>query len=355
MAKQAFSLLALMAILMFTRPLKASEISLQHHGVILQYHHVSTETPASTSVSPAQFAEHMQYLAEHHNVISLQDMLYKLARHQALPDKAVAITFDDGYANILHNAHPILQQHGFNYTVFINPALIGKESQQLSWEQVRQMKTDGVWFANHSNRHQHLLTRGDMTKDQWLASLREEILSAESKLQEELGYSLKYLAYPFGEYNSDLQALVKELGFIGLGQQSGAVAPYSDMTALPRFPAAGTYANLNTLKVKLSSLAMPSLYAPLDPELGPDNLQPQWTTKIDTTDIRPAQLACYFKGDKLDVIWEMEDVFALSLPAPLGPGRARVNCTAPSKQDRSRYYWLSQPFFVPTNDGLWLD
>ncbi|MBN7819139.1 polysaccharide deacetylase family protein [Bowmanella sp. Y26] len=346
---------ALLCLLLWSSTGIAADLTLQHHGVILQYHHVSTETPASTSVSPEQFAEHMQYLAENHNVISLQDMLYKLSRHQPLPDNAVAITFDDGYTNILQNAHPILQRHGFNYTVFINPALIGNESQQLSWKQVKQMQKDGVWFANHTNHHQHLLSRGDMSKAQWLANLKEEILSAESKLQEELGYSLRYLAYPYGEYNSDLQALVKDLGFIGLGQQSGAVAPFSDMTALPRFPAAGVYANLKTLKVKLSSLAMPSLYAPLDPELALDNLQPTWTTKIDTNDIRPAQLACYFQGKKLQPVWEMQDVFSLTMPTPLSAGRARVNCTAPSKQDPSRYYWHSQPFFVPTNDGRWLD
>lgn len=346
---------ALLSLILMSQILPASELTLQHHGVILQYHHVSTDTPASTSVSPEQFTEHMQYLAEHHNVISLQDMLYKLSRHQALPDNAVAITFDDGFTNILENAHPILQRHGFNYTVFINPALIGNESQQLSWQQVKQMQKDGVWFANHTNHHQHLLSRGNMSKAQWLANLKQEILSAEEKLQKELGYSLRYLAYPYGEYNSDLQALVKELGFIGLGQQSGAVAPYSDMTALPRFPAAGVYANLKTLKVKLSSLAMPSLYDPLNPELALDNLQPTWTTKIDTSDIRPTQLACYFQAKKLEPVWEMQDVFSLTVPTPLSAGRARVNCTAPSKQDPSRYYWHSQPFFVPTNDGRWLD
>ena len=39
--------------------------------VILQYHHVSTETPRSTSVSPQELEQHMAYLAEYHTVISL--------------------------------------------------------------------------------------------------------------------------------------------------------------------------------------------------------------------------------------------------------------------------------------------
>ncbi|GAB3014466.1 polysaccharide deacetylase family protein [Bowmanella dokdonensis] len=334
---------------------QAAPLPFDHHGVILQYHHVSTDTPAVTSLSPERFAEHMQYIADHHQVVPLPELIEKVKSGQALPEKAVAITFDDGFENILQNAHPILKKHGFNYTIFINPALIGTEAHQLTWEQVKQMQEEGVWFANHTNHHQHLLTRGDMNKEQWLAHLKTEIQTAEAMLEDKLGYSLKYLAYPFGEFNRDLQQLVRELGYTGFGQQSGAVAPYSDMTALPRFPAAGIYANLNSLKVKLASLAMPSLYEPLDPELSRDSLQPQWTTKIDTSDIRPKQLACYFRGDPLDIIWETPDVFSLTLPQPLTAGRARVNCTAPSIRDQSRYYWHSQPFFVPTAEGKWLD
>ncbi|WP_088331140.1 polysaccharide deacetylase family protein [Lacimicrobium sp. SS2-24] len=325
------------------------------HASILQYHHVSRHTPAVTSVSPEQFSEHMQYIAEHHTVLPLPELVKRLKKGEVLPENAVAITFDDGFQNILENAHPILTRHGFNYTVFINPALIGKEPQQLTWDEVRQMQREGVWFANHTDDHAHLLDRKGMSEAQWLAALKNALEQAEETLQQQLGYSLKYLAYPYGEYNSAIQALLREMGYIGFAQQSGAAAPYSDFTALPRYPSAGIYANLNTLKVKLSSLAMPVLSEPINPELHYHHRTPRWTTRIDLTDIRPAQLSCYFKGQPLAPEWVTADSFELHITTPLKPGRSRVNCTAPSKRSPGRYYWHSQPFFVATQDGKWLD
>lgn len=325
------------------------------HASILQYHHVSDKTPPITSVTPEQFAEHMQYIARNHTVLPLPELVASLRENKALPEKAVAITFDDGYRNILENGHPILKRHGFNYTIFINPALIGKEAHQLSWAEVRQMQKDGVWFANHTDDHGHLLDRKGLENDQWLAALKQDIQQAEAKLEQELGYSLKYLAYPFGEYNRAIQTLLDKMGYLGFAQQSGAVAPYSDFTALPRYPAAGIYANLDTLKVKLNSLAMPVLSKPIDPELEYDNRTPQWTTRIDLQDIRPSQLNCFFRGQPMKPEWVEPDSFYLEINKPLSPGRSRVNCTAPSKQDPKRYYWHSQPFFVATQEGKWLD
>ena len=172
------------------------------NGVVLVYHHVSTKTPPSTSISPAQFREHLDYLAKHHTVIPLGDMLNKLQTGHTLPDRAVAITFDDGYQNILQNGHPLLQEYGFSYTIFISPGSIGKQANQLSWEQVKQMHQQGVTFANHSFEHGHLLTRlpGE-TKSTWLSRVMADIQQAQAVLEQQLGEVPKWLAYPYGEYN----------------------------------------------------------------------------------------------------------------------------------------------------------
>ena len=127
------------------------------NAAILLYHHVSSSTPASTSISPETFKSHMEYLETHHTVVPLQDVVSAIQNNTTLPEKAVAITFDDGYANILDNAHPILAEMDFPYTVFINPNEIGVGPQQLTWEQVVAMHNDGVVFANHTLDHLHML------------------------------------------------------------------------------------------------------------------------------------------------------------------------------------------------------
>ena len=76
--------------------------NISYAAVILQYHHVSTDTPASTSIAPAQFEKHMQYLKDNgFTVVPLSKIVESVQNKQALADKTVAITFDDAYLDIL--------------------------------------------------------------------------------------------------------------------------------------------------------------------------------------------------------------------------------------------------------------
>ncbi len=65
------------------------------HPVILLYHHVSEETPASTSVSPAVFDQHLEYLAQHNfTVLPLGEIMLALQNDQPLPEKTIGLRFD---------------------------------------------------------------------------------------------------------------------------------------------------------------------------------------------------------------------------------------------------------------------
>ncbi|WP_338852735.1 polysaccharide deacetylase family protein [Alteromonas macleodii] len=333
-----------------------SSVSTTPNAAILLYHHVSSSTPASTSISPEAFKSHLEYLDAHHTVVSLQDVVSAIQHNTTLPENAVAITFDDGYANILDNAHPILADLGFPYTVFINPDEIGVGPKQLTWEQVIAMHNDGVVFANHTLDHLHMLNGEQaMGERAWLEKVWQNVESAEKKIEDKLDISLKYLAYPFGEYNTALANKLKAEGYIGFGQHSGAVGPSSDMQALPRFPAAGPYANLATLKTKLNSLAMPVTQSShKDPRMTTRNLSSPISLTIDSDDVRLTQVNCFFGGDPIETSLE-ENVLTFTLDETLPVGRSRVNCTAPSNAQSGRYYWYSTPFFVADENGNYPD
>jgi len=333
-----------------------SSLSTTPNAAILLYHHVSSSTPASTSISPEAFKSHMEYLDAHHTVVSLQDVVSAIQHNTTLPENAVAITFDDGYANILDNAHPILADLGFPYTVFINPDEIGVGPKQLTWEQVIAMHNDGVVFANHTLDHLHMLNGEQVMGERaWLEKVWQNVESAEKKIEDKLDISLKYLAYPFGEYNTALANKLKAEGYIGFGQHSGAVGPSSDMQALPRFPAAGPYANLATLKTKLNSLAMPVTQSShKDPRITARNLSSPISLTIDSDDVRLTQVNCFFGGDPIETSLE-ENVLTFTLDETLPVGRSRVNCTAPSNAQSGRYYWYSTPFFVADENGNYPD
>ena len=79
----------------------------------------------NVSATPAIFAEHMQFVEKHFNVISMRDMHNWLTEKRPLPKNPLLITFDDGYRDNLEFAFPILQQYGFPATIFLATNYIG--------------------------------------------------------------------------------------------------------------------------------------------------------------------------------------------------------------------------------------
>ncbi len=334
--------------------ISSSKVLARDNAVILLYHHVSESTPASTSVSPDTFEQHMAYLADNYTVLPLKDIVTALKDKQPLPNKVIAITFDDGFKNIYQNGHPVLSKYKLPYTVFINPDLVDKVNYHLSWDDMRAMAEQGASFANHNLRHEHLLSRQpNESDDAWLTRRISDIQAAEQLLEDNLGVKDKFFAYPYGEYSPELQARLTELGYVGFAQYSGAIASFSDFSALPRFPSAGIYANLDRLKVKMASLAMPVQNpSPSTPLVQSSPFTFEFSVQSD--DINNNQIACYFQGDRQKITINDELIrvdFKQSLPV----GRSRINCTAPSKREPSRYYWYSKPWFIPTENGDWPD
>ncbi|REG81432.1 polysaccharide deacetylase family protein [Marinomonas pollencensis] len=325
--------------------------SAQDYLPILQYHHVSKTTPASTSLTPAQFTEHMDYLkSAGFHVVDLKDALEKLKQHQSLPDKAVAITFDDSYRDIYLGGFPILKERGFPFTVFLNTKPIGRNHHFLTWEDIKEMEKSGGVFANHTINHPYMLRKEEgETNDQWLARMTNEVDTVETILNEQLGHSPKMLAYPYGESSDVIRAMVKERGLMAFGQQSGVVSAESNFEDLPRFPASGRFAKLSSLKVKLASMPMPLLGEKTDGDFAGDQpVSIRLTFKQGK--YRLKDLACYVSGQgKASLDWLDKNEVVVTAPKAFGVGRGRINCTMPD-QSAKHYYWYSKVWIRPGDD-----
>ena len=95
-------------------------------AVILQYHHVSEHTPPSTTISPAQFELHMQFLKDNgFTVVPLNQIVDAIKNKQPMTEKWVAITFDDAFTDILENGTPILERYNFPYAIFCQSRCCG--------------------------------------------------------------------------------------------------------------------------------------------------------------------------------------------------------------------------------------
>ena len=320
-----------------------------HAAVILQYHHVSETLPAVTSVSANTFTKHLSYLKEHNfNVIALNELISAIQQGKTLPEKTVAITFDDGYNNNYEQAAPILEKFGYPYTIFVNPTLIDEgKGYVMGWDKLKELASKGALIANHTAQHDYLhIKLKDESDAQWQARIKQDILRSQQRIKEEIGHDYKYLAYPYGEFNNKLQALVEELGFIGIGQHSGAVNKNANFTRLPRFPASGFYSKLDTLITKLNSRAFSIKTLDYQDSVTSQN-PPTLSIEFEMGDFHKSQFACYVSSvGQAKLTWINDTTVKIDSPKALNKGRSRFNCTAPSIEHPGSYYWFSQPWVI---------
>ncbi len=318
-----------------------------NHLVVLQYHHFSTKTPPSTSIKPQEFDLHLEYLLENGFAVwPLKKSLSYLRQGRELPDNCVAITVDDAYISIYEEAYPRLKQKGWPFTVFVATEPIEKGSKAfLTWDQMREMKEHGVDFEMHSHTHAYLVRiKKELSTDQWLATVRQEILTSRERLEEELGYRSGIFAYPYGEYDEALKNLVLEMGLIGVGQHSGAIWKGSDWGALPRFPMSGPYAALKEFRVKVRTLPLPvTRETPADPVLQSGNMSPSLVLELGEGPFAPEQINCYASGQgRVKTFWQGKTRKLQVFPnRSLPKGRSRYNCTVRHKK-LNRYFWFSR-------------
>ncbi len=331
------------------------------HAVILLYHHVATDTPPSTSVDPATFAAHLDYLASHDfNVWPLSKILSHIVNGQPIPDNTVALTFDDAYASVYSEAFPRLKRRSWPFTVFVSTNYIDKHYKNyMTWDQLRDISQHGGELGNHSRSHPHLTRRIDgESESQWRERVSAEITGAQQRLTAETHEPIKVFAYPYGEYSPLLEKIIAGLGFYAVGQQSGAVGKVSDLYAVPRFPMAGSYADQKQFVTKVHTRPLPvTVLAPNDPFLGGGPVRPVLRLKIGDGNFRIQRLACYASGQgRMFVDWvdRKQRIVDVSPKTPLSTGgRYKYNCTAPSSKQDGVYFWYSHLWMKKNPDGTW--
>lgn len=335
--------------------------ALPDHAVILLYHHVDTSTPALTSISPDDFERQLTMLAEQQfTVWPLEKIVRHLQEKISIPDKVVAITFDDSYQSVFTTAYPLLKQRRWPFTIFVSTDSIDQAyNLQTSWDQLREMAANGATIANHSSSHKHLLHRlANETPQQWRQRVIRDIQQAEQRIIDEIGYSKKLFAYPYGEYNQTLKDIVTELGYTGFGQQSGPVGSQSDYSAIPRFPFAGQYTELDEFLVKMLTVpfSIESLSAADNPLAHAKN-RPVLQVTFKTPPANKHSMQCFgsMQG-KLPLQWLDANTFSVVANEAIPVGRSRYNCTAVFKKDNQalRYYWFSHLWIRLDKGEQWI-
>jgi len=140
--------------------------------------------------------------------------LAEQAKGRQLPQRAVVLTFDDGYHAFKDHAYPVLRELGFTATLFIYTDWVGAGRASLSWADLREMAAAGMDIQAHSKTHADLRRAQGETEAQYARRMQAELEQPQELFNRNLGRRSPILAYPYGRWEEGLLPKVKEYGYI---------------------------------------------------------------------------------------------------------------------------------------------
>jgi peptidoglycan/xylan/chitin deacetylase (PgdA/CDA1 family) len=201
--------------------------------IIFCYHRLVDKVRfPGTEITPAAFEAQMKELKDRGiTVISMQDLLAWKRGEKSIPPRCAVISFDDGWKSQYEVAWPILKKYGYPVTMFIytegvrGGALGGGEA--ITWEQLADMRDNGVDIQAHSATHQDLReghnimlissggkrARTKLTGPQYQQWVQNEVVGCKQLLEQRLGIKVNCFAVPFGNYNENVKELARNAGY----------------------------------------------------------------------------------------------------------------------------------------------
>jgi peptidoglycan/xylan/chitin deacetylase (PgdA/CDA1 family) len=182
---------------------------------ILTYHNLAEQAKGRLVLGAASFREQMRYLkASGYRVVSLADFVAFTRLERQLPQRAVVLTFDDGYRAFREFAYPVLKELGFTATLFIYTDWVGTGRAALSWNDLRELAAEGFDIQAHSKTHADLRRAVGETEAQYARRMQAELEQPQELFNRNLGRRSQMLAYPYGRWEEGLLPKVKEYGYI---------------------------------------------------------------------------------------------------------------------------------------------
>lgn len=219
------------------------------HFVALAYHEVGEDGPGRHySISESQLVQHLAFLRDDGwRWVGIDDLLAAQAGRRPLPDKAVLLTFDDGYDDFHARVFPLLRAFRAPavfalVTSWMDTAPGGSfdyggeptpRSALITWAQAREMQASGLCeFASHSHDLHHGIpanpqgnvqpalvtrrwdpsTRSYETDTAWTRRIEGDLGRASAMLARELGRRPRCMVWPYGRYNLEAVGIAQRLG-----------------------------------------------------------------------------------------------------------------------------------------------
>jgi peptidoglycan/xylan/chitin deacetylase (PgdA/CDA1 family) len=232
-----------------------------YHRVVADFEAASRRAIPSMLISARTFEKHLDWLGRRFNFVSLDDVGLHLANERQFKRPSAAITFDDGYADVYHNALPILKRKGIPATVFVVTNLVGTSNVQiydrlyacfsrdraaafskmtemltrmpqrevlaqlqslesdaalastyghefmpLSWEMLEVLQKSDITIGSHTTSHVLLTSES-------LDEVHRQLIESRQTLENRLRRKIEHFAYPDGRFNKAVLEIVHQSGY----------------------------------------------------------------------------------------------------------------------------------------------
>ena len=202
-------------------------LSIDKEVPILEYHCVG-DRKNRYFLEKKEFEAQMRLLKSRgYESVFVDDIYNATVGGKALPEKPIAITFDDGCSQIYTNAYPILKKYGFKAEFYLVTDAIGISqedreyrlqqnlidqesgaSSYLIWPEAKKMLKNGMRFGSHSSTHYKLSN----LKEKEMAY---QVLHSKIALKVYLGINADNFSYPFGDnaFNQKFHKILDKYGY----------------------------------------------------------------------------------------------------------------------------------------------
>lgn len=188
----------------------------------MAYHKIDFPTPdvkiRGAFTAPRKFERQISYLKKNGFEFHTTSELIKFYRANGrFPQKAIAITFDDGWKDNYLNAFPVLKKYGVRATIFLIPAFIGQTTdivtadgegprEHLAEKDILEMAVNGIEFASHSFSHKLFDRVGN-------EEIEFEVTESKKFIENLTQKECTTFAYPAGFFTDFAKEAIRKAGY----------------------------------------------------------------------------------------------------------------------------------------------
>ncbi len=194
------------------------------------------------SVKMSELKKQVEFLKKKgYQFITLDDIYKHVIAAKPITSPSVAITFDDGYSNVL-NTIGLFKKEKITPTIFlisntddINRKQLNSNKRLLSVAEIKIIQKHGWQIGSHGSTHSKL-TELKNTK------ILAEVANSKKIMENKLKTKIEYFAYPFGAYNNNILKELQLAGYkMAITLDDGKIQSDTNIFTIPRIGVNNTH------------------------------------------------------------------------------------------------------------------